>query len=170
VHLSGSLAQVAHAEAAAHSRELAAEPFVLLVQPSLFDASRAPPGQHTAWAYCHTPHGLALDASAAIEAHIERHAPGFKDLILARATKNAQQMEAYNANYVGGDINGGLANLAQLFFRPVVRADPYSTPAPDIFLCSSSTPPGGGVHGMSGYWAAHSVLKRRFGTKTDIEI
>ncbi len=166
VHLSGSIQHLAAAEAAVHGRQLAARPFVLLVQPSLFDSSRAPAGMHVAWAYCHVPHATTLDASATIEAQIERFAPGFKDLILARSTRNALEMQGYNPNYVGGDINGGLASLSQLFFRPVTRVDPYSTPAPDIFLCSSSTPPGGGVHGMCGYWAAQSALRRVFGANT----
>jgi phytoene dehydrogenase-like protein len=163
VHLSGSLADVAAAEAAVHQGKVAERPFVILVQPSLFDSSRAPAGQHTAWAYCHMPWGSQLDASSLIEAHVERYAPGFRDLIVARAAMDATAMERYNANYVGGDINGGSATLGQLFTRPVARLDPYSTPAPHIFLCSSSTPPGGGVHGMCGYWAAASALKRRFG-------
>jgi phytoene dehydrogenase-like protein len=162
VHLAGTLAKVARAEAAVHRGELDAEPFVILVQPSLFDDSRAPPGKHVAWAYCHVPHGSSIDASELIEATIERVAPGFQRTILARATRNALQIEQHNPNYVGGDINGGLSDLGQLFFRPMARFDPYSTPAPDLFLCSSSTPPGGGVHGMCGYWAASSVMRRVF--------
>ena len=162
VHLSGDLAEVSGAEACVHAGELPARPFVLLVQPSLFDPTRAPPGRHVAWAYCHVPHGSTVDASAAIEAHVERFAPGFRALVLGRATMNAAEMERYNPNYVGGDINGGISDLTQLFFRPVARLDPYSTPAPDIFLCSSSTPPGGGVHGMCGYWAARSVMAKVF--------
>ncbi|HEX6245633.1 MAG TPA: NAD(P)/FAD-dependent oxidoreductase, partial [Polyangiales bacterium] len=142
VHIGGSLRDVAAAELAVNAGRPAAEPFVLLVQPSLFDDTRAPPGTHTAWAYCHVPHGSEWDASAAIEAQIERHAPGFREVILARAAKNAVEMEGYNPNYVGGDINGGAAYLSQLFFRPVARLDPYSTPLRDVFLCSSSTPPG----------------------------
>jgi phytoene dehydrogenase-like protein len=163
VHIGGSLYDVAAAEAAVNAGRPAPEPFVLLVQPSLFDRTRTPPGAHTAWAYCHVPHGSEWNASSAIEAQVERHAPGFRNVILARAAKNAREMERYNPNYVGGDINGGAANLAQLFFRPVARLDPYSTPLPDVFLCSSSTPPGGGVHGMCGYWAAESVARRVFG-------
>jgi phytoene dehydrogenase-like protein len=163
VHLSGSLDDVAAAEAAVHQGRLAQRPFVILVQPSLFDPGRAPAGQHTAWAYCHVPLGAELDASSLIEAEIERYAPGFRDLVLSRAVMNTRAMERYNPNYVGGDINGGSATLGQLFTRPVARIDPYSTPTPHIFLCSSSTPPGGGVHGMCGYWAAASALKRRFG-------
>jgi phytoene dehydrogenase-like protein len=163
VHLSGSLDDVAAAERSIHAGQVPERPFVLFVQPSLFDDSRAPPGMHTAWAYCHVPHGSAADASAQIERHVEAFAPGFRDLVVARATMNPLEMAAYNANYVGGDINGGLSDLRQLLFRPVAKADPYATPAPDIFLCSSSTPPGGGVHGMCGYWAARSALARVFG-------
>lgn len=162
VHLSGDLAEVSGAEACVHAGELPARPFVLFVQPSLFDPTRAPPGRHIAWAYCHVPHGSTVDASEAIEAHVERFAPGFRDLVLGRATMSAAEMERYNPNYVGGDINGGISDLTQLFFRPVARLDPYSTPASDLFLCSSSTPPGGGVHGMCGYWAARSVLAKVF--------
>ena len=163
VHLSGSLAEISAAEAAAHSGTVVARPFTLLVQPTLFDATRAPDGAHVAWAYCHVPHGSTWDASQAIEAHIERFAPGFRDVIRARATKNSAEMERYNPNYVGGDINGGLADLGQLLFRPVPRVDPYSTAIDNVFLCSSSTPPGGGVHGMCGYWAAKSALNKLFG-------
>lgn len=160
VHLSGTLGEVAGAIEAVHAGEIAPRPFVLLTQPSLFDPTRAPDGMHTAWAYCHVPNGSTLDAAAAIEAHIERFAPGFGETILARSTRNAIEMERYNPSYVGGDINGGAADLRQLFTRPVARLDPYSTPAPDVFLCSSSTPPGGGVHGMCGHWCARSVLAR----------
>lgn len=164
VHLSGTMEEVARAEALAHAGGLAEAPFVILTQPSLFDATRAPPGKHVAWGYCHVPHGSNIDAWQAIEAQVERAAPGFHRRILARSIRNAHAVEQYNPNYVGGDINGGLASLTQLFFRPLVRADPYATPASDIFLCSSSTPPGGGVHGMCGYWAARSVLRRVFGS------
>jgi phytoene dehydrogenase-like protein len=163
VHLSGSLTDVAESEAAVHRGQVSERPFVIFVQPSLFDGTRAPAGRHTAWAYCHVPLGSSADASPLIEAHIERFAPGFRDLVLARSVMNADAMERYNANYVGGDINGGSALLSQLFTRPVARLDPYSTPLPNLFLCSSSTPPGGGVHGMCGYWAARSALKRVFG-------
>ncbi|MDQ3370190.1 MAG: NAD(P)/FAD-dependent oxidoreductase [Myxococcota bacterium] len=163
VHLSGTVADVAAAERAIHAGQVPERPFVLFVQPTPFDPSRAPPGRHVAWAYCHVPHGAEVDATAAIEAHVEAFAPGFRDVILARATMNPRAMERYNANYVGGDINGGISDWRQLLFRPMVRVDPYATSAPDIFLCSSSTPPGGGVHGMCGYWAATSVLARVFG-------
>ena len=162
VHLAGDYHAVAEAEAAPHHGRIAERPFVLVVQPTLFDASRAPAGRHIAWAYCHVPHGSPVDASAAMEAQIERFAPGFRDLVLARHVRTAVDLERYNPNYVGGDITGGVCDLRQLFFRPVLRADPYATPVPDMFFCSSSTPPGGGVHGMCGYWAARSVLSRVF--------
>jgi phytoene dehydrogenase-like protein len=162
VHLSGALDDITRAEQAAHRGALVDRPFTLFVQPTLFDPARAPAGQHIAWAYCHVPHGDVVDRTQAIEAHVESVAPGFRDLVLARSTMNAREVEAYNANYIGGDINGGLSDLRQLFFRPLPRLDPYATPAPDIFLCSSSTPPGGGVHGMCGYWAARSALARVF--------
>ncbi len=162
VHLSGTWEQVAAAERAVHEGRVAETPFTLFVQPTLFDSSRAPEGQHIAWAYCHAPAATAVDATEAIESHIERYAPGFRDLIIARHTMNAVELESYNPNYVGGDINGGLADARQLFFRPMPKLDPYATGAPDIFLCSSSTPPGGGVHGMCGWYAAKSVLSRVF--------
>lgn len=164
VHLSGSLDDIAASIAAVHAGKAEERPFVLLAQPSLFDDTRAPAGMHTAWAYCHVPHGSSVDACAAIEAHIERFAPGFKDTILARATKDAHELERYNPNFVGGDIGGGAADVRQLFFRPVARLDPYATPVADLFLCSASTPPGAGVHGMCGYWSAQSVLAR-FGAR-----
>jgi phytoene dehydrogenase-like protein len=163
VHLSGELRDVAFSEASVHAGHVSERPFVLLVQPSLFDATRAPPGRHTAWAYCHVPNGSRFDAAARIEAQLERFAPGFRDCVLARATRDTAEMERHNPNYVGGDINGGLADLRQLFARPVSIRDPYATPAPNVFLCSSSTPPGGGVHGMCGYWAARAALRRVFG-------
>jgi phytoene dehydrogenase-like protein len=163
VHLSGSVDQIAQAEQAVHDGRVADEPFILFVQPSLFDPTRAPAGKHVGWAYCHVPHGATIDARRAIENHIERFAPGFKECILARSEMGPAQLTAYNANYIGGDINGGLADLRQLFTRPLAQLDPYATGAPDIFLCSSSTPPGGGVHGMCGYYAARSVLARVFG-------
>ena len=125
--------------------------------------SRAPRSRHTAWAYCHVPHGSAVDLTDSMESLIERFAPGFRDCILARRSMTARELELHNPNNVGGDIAGGLSDLRQLFFRPMAKADPYATSARDVFLCSSSTPPGGGVHGMCGYWAARSVLHRVFG-------
>lgn len=163
VHLSGTLEQIHASEAAVHAGSVTERPFTLVAQPSLFDASRAPEGGHVAWAYCHVPHGSTLDVSEHIESHIERFAPGFRDVVLSRATRNALEMQAYNANYIGGDINGGQADLSQLFFRPTAKLDPYATANPRIFICSSSTPPGGGVHGMCGYWAAQSVKRRILG-------
>lgn len=160
VHLSGDLDHIARAEAMAHRNGVADSPFVLLVQPSLFDAARAPPGRHTAWAYCHVPHGSAGDLTDSLEALVERFAPGFRDCVLARRGTTARELERHNPNNVGGDIAGGMSDLPQLFFRPVAKLDPYATSARDVFLCSSSTPPGGGVHGMCGYWAAHSVIRR----------
>jgi phytoene dehydrogenase-like protein len=133
---------------------------VLFSQPTVCDPSRAPEGKHVGWAYCHVPSGSERDMTEAIEAQIERFAPGFSERILARATKNAVEMETSNPNYVGGDINGGLMDLRQLFTRPVPRASPYTTPDPRLFICSSATPPGGGVHGMCGWFAAQAALKR----------
>ncbi|MGA8256748.1 MAG: NAD(P)/FAD-dependent oxidoreductase [Nocardioides sp.] len=160
VHLGGTLEDIAASEEAAVSGTHHDRPFVLLVQSSLFDPTRAPDGKHTVWAYCHVPHGSTRDMTNAIESQVERFAPGFRDLIIGRSAMGPAAMEAHNPNYVGGDINGGVQDLRQLFTRPVARLDPYSTPLRDVYLCSSSTPPGGGVHGMSGYWAAQSVLKR----------
>jgi phytoene dehydrogenase-like protein len=160
VHLGGTMAEVAASEdAVAHGR-VADRPFVLLVQPTIADPSRAPAGKHVAWAYCHVPSASTLDMTAAIEAQVERFAPGFCDLVLGRSARDATAMEAYDANYVGGDINGGLQDIRQLLFRPVVRWNPYTTPDPGLFLCGASTPPGGGVHGMSGMLAAHEAERR----------
>jgi phytoene dehydrogenase-like protein len=159
VHLGGMLAEVAASESAAPSGRHSEHPFVLVVQASRFDPSRAPGANHTAWAYCHVPNGSTVDMTAAIEGQLERYAPGFRDVILARSTRDARAMEAYDANYVGGDINGGIQDWRQLVFRPVRRWDPYATPVPGLYLCSSATPPGGGVHGMSGWHAARSALR-----------
>jgi phytoene dehydrogenase-like protein len=158
VHLGGSLGEIADAEAAPARGEHARRPYVLLTQPSLFDPTRAPPGKHVAWAYCHVPHGSNRDMSREIEAQIERFAPGFRDLVLARHVRDARTLEAGNANLVGGDINGGEVSLGQLLFRPGPRLNPYRLPLPGHFLCSSSTPPGPGVHGMGGFHAAQSAL------------
>jgi phytoene dehydrogenase-like protein len=159
VHVGGTLEEIATSEQAPWEGHLAERPYVLVTQPSLFDATRAPEGKHTAWAYCHVPHGSAGDMTERIEAQIEGVAPGFRDRILARHTMTAPAMERYNANYVGGDINGGVQDLHQLFTRPTARRVPYSTPVHGLYLCSSSTPPGGGVHGMCGYFAARSALR-----------
>ena len=160
VHLGGTLAEVAASEAAIGRGEHPERPFVLLAQPSLFDSTRAPEGRHTAWAYCHVPNGSTVDMTARIEAQVERFAPGFRDRILARHTMAPADFQSYNENYQGGDINGGAQDLRQLFTRPVARLVPYSTPWPKLNLCSSSTPPGGGVHGLCGYHAARAVLSR----------
>ncbi len=159
VHLGGTLDEIAASEAAAVAGRHHERPYVLLVQPTLFDSTRAPDGKHTAWAYCHVPHGSARDMSAAIEAQVERFAPGFRDVVIGRSATDAAQIERRNPNYVGGDINGGVLDLRQLFTRPVARLDPYSTPLDGVYLCSSSTPPGGGVHGMCGHFAARSALR-----------
>ncbi|MGH8896159.1 MAG: phytoene desaturase family protein [Egibacteraceae bacterium] len=160
VHVGGTLQEVAEAEdAVAHGRH-PERPFVLLAQPSLFDDSRAPDGKHTLWGYCHVPNGSTVDMTERIEAQLERFAPGFRDLVLARAVRTATAMEAHNPNYVGGDINGGAQDLHQLFTRPVARLSPYTTPLSGVYLCSSSTPPGGGVHGLCGFFAAQAALCR----------
>lgn len=158
VHVGGTLPEIAASERAMWTGEHAERPYVLLAQQSLFDRSRAPDGKHTAWAYCHVPHGSTVDMSDRIIAQIERFAPGFRDCILAQHTRSAAAMEQYNPNYVGGDINGGVQDLLQLFTRPAWHFPPYATSARGIYLCSSSTPPGGGVHGMCGYFAAQAVL------------
>ncbi len=136
------------------------KPFVLLVQQSLFDRTRAPEGKNVVWAYCHVPNGSTADMTEPILRQIERYAPGFRDTILASHVTTPADLAAYNPNYVGGDIAGGRFDLRQLFTRPARPWDPYSTPDPGIFICSASTPPGAGVHGMSGYHAAKSALKR----------
>jgi phytoene dehydrogenase-like protein len=160
VHIGGTLEEVAASEDAVASGRAPDKPYVLVAQQSLFDPGRAPDGKQTLWAYCHVPHGAGVDMTDRIESQIERFAPGFRDRIIARSVMSAADLERYNANYVGGDINGGAADLRQLFTRPVTRLNPYTTPAEDIFICSSSTPPTGGVHGMCGYWAARAALRR----------
>jgi phytoene dehydrogenase-like protein len=156
VHLGCSLPEISFSEREVWRNRAVNQPFVLLAQPSLFDPTRAPTGKHTAWAYCHVPHGSTVDMSSRIEAQIERFAPGFRDLILARSVFNTSELEKRNANLVGGDINGGALNLSQLFLRPTARL--CSTSSPELFICSSSTPPGGGVHGLCGYYAAMEAL------------
>lgn len=163
VHIGGTIEEIARSEQETSERKLTDKPFVLVAQQSLFDATRVPEGKQTVWAYCHVPNGFMADRTDAIENQIERFAPGFKDRIIARHTYNAAQMQDYNPNYIGGDINGGMLDLRQLFTRPTMRVSPYTTPAKDIYLCSASTPPGGGVHGMCGYYAAKKVLKDHFG-------
>ncbi|MGB3619197.1 MAG: NAD(P)/FAD-dependent oxidoreductase, partial [Catalinimonas sp.] len=158
VHLGASLNEIARAEAEIWRGDHPERPYVLLAQQSLFDGTRAPNGQHTLWAYCHVPFGSTVDMQDRIEAQIERCAPGFRDLVLARHKMLTYDMERYNANYVGGDINGGVQDLRQAFTRPTLSLTPYRTAAPGVYLCSSSTPPGGGVHGMGGYHAAETVI------------
>ncbi|HEX9295410.1 MAG TPA: NAD(P)/FAD-dependent oxidoreductase [Polyangiaceae bacterium] len=165
VHLGGTLEAIAQAEAAVWDGVHPEKPYVLVAQQSLFDDTRAPPGKHTGWAYCHVPHGSTLDMTSTIENQVERFAPGFRDRIVARSRMGPSDFESYNENYVGGDITGGVVDVAQLFTRPVARWVPYSTPAKDIYICSSSTPPGGGVHGMCGYFAARAALRAVFGQK-----
>jgi len=165
VHIGGTLEEIEAAEKCPWVGQHSAKPFTLLAQQSLFDAGRAPLGQHTGWAYCHVPNGSTQDMTEAIERQVERFAPGFRDIILARSTSNGVQLERSNANLVGGDIGGGANNLGQVIARPVLAVDPYRMPAQGLYLCSSSTPPGGGVHGMCGYHAARSALRNTFGIK-----
>jgi phytoene dehydrogenase-like protein len=162
VHLGGTLDEIGESERTMGLGAHARHPYVLLAQHSLFDDTRAPSGKHTAWVYCHVPGGSTVDMTARIEAQIERFAPGFREVVIARHTRNAVELEAYNPNYVGGDINSGVQDVFQQFTRPVPRLNPYSTPLEGVYLCSSATPPGGGVHGMSGYHAAASALKKFF--------
>lgn len=159
VHLGGTLEEISASEWGAWSGRPGGRPFVLLAQTSLFDRTRAPAGKHTAWAYCHVPNGSALDMTERIEAQVERFAPGFRETILARHALGPAGLEHHNRNLVGGDLNGGVMDLGQLFFRPVRSLVPYRTPLRGVYLCSSSTPPGGGVHGMCGYSAARVALR-----------
>jgi phytoene dehydrogenase-like protein len=159
VHLGGTLDEVSAGEAAVWREEHPERPFVLLAQQSLFDATRAPDDKHTVWAYCHVPNGSTFDMTERIESQIERFAPGFKERILAKNALGPADLERINPNLVGGDINGGVMDLRQLFARPMPRPNPYSTPAKGLYICSSSTPPGGGVHGMCGYLAARAALR-----------
>lgn len=162
VHIGNTLEEIAASEQFTANGGHPEKPFVLLAQQSLFDSTRAPQGKHTAWAYCHVPNGSTIDMTEAIEKQVERFAPGFRERILARHVMNTAQLQEYNANYIGGDINGGVIDLGQLFTRPVLRWSPYRTSSKGLYLCSSSTPPGGGVHGMCGYNAAMRALKDIF--------
>ena len=159
VHLGGALEEIAASEWGAWRGRPVERPFVILAQHTLFDPTRAPAGKHTAWAYCHVPNGWQGDMTDAIESQVERFAPGFRDLVLARSVIAPADFEQRNRNLVGGDVNGGTADLGQLFTRPVVGRNPYRTPVRGLYLCSSATPPGGGVHGMCGYSAALTALK-----------
>ena len=162
IHIGGTLEEIAESEREVWRKNHPEKPFVLLAQQSLFDRSRAPEARQTAWGYCHVPNGSTFDMTERIENQIERFAPGFRDRIISRSTKSAMEIEQYNPNYVGGDINGGIQDICQLFTRPVARLVPYSTPVSGLYICSSSTPPGGGVHGMCGYNAARAALKECF--------
>jgi len=162
IHLGNTFEEIADGELKTSKGVQAEKPFVLLAQQSLFDQSRAPAGKQTAWAYCHVPNGSTQDLTGIIEKQVERFAPGFRDRILARHTMDTAQMEAHNPNYIGGDINGGILDIGQLFTRPALRWSPYKTSAKGLYICSSSTPPGGGVHGMAGYHAAKQALKDIF--------
>ena len=166
VHLGGTFEEIAQSEREHGRGKISEKPFVLLAQHTLFDATRAPAGKHTAWAYCHVPNGANFDMSAPIENQIERFAPGFREIILAKSVKTPADLERYNANNIGGDINGGAGIASQIFTRPVAKIDPYSIPSKGLYICSSSTPPGGGVHGMCGYHAAKTVLYKEFGIQT----
>jgi phytoene dehydrogenase-like protein len=162
VHVGGTLEEIAAHEHAAFHGAMTEKPFVLCAQQSMFDPTRAPAGKHTGWAYCHVPNGSTEDVTELIERQIERFAPGFRDRILGKHTINCAQYEDYNPNMIGGDIAGGANTMLQFLTRPFPRLDPYSTPNRRLYICSSSTPPGGGVHGMCGHWAALSALKRVF--------
>jgi phytoene dehydrogenase-like protein len=162
VHLGGTLAEVARSEADVNAGRMPERPYSLVAQPGVVDPTRAPAGQHTLWAYCHVPPGSPDDVSGLIEAQIERFAPGFRDLVLAKSVRTAADMERYNPNYVGGDINGGAGTLLQTVLRPTPRWNPYRTAIPGVYLCSSSTPPGGGVHGMCGQNAAQTTIADHF--------
>jgi phytoene dehydrogenase-like protein len=158
VHLGGSMEEIAHSEYEVVHGRVAERPFVLVAQPSLFDSTRAPEGKHVAWVYCHVPNGSDVDATSRIEAQLERFAPGFRDCVLARRVSSPAALEAMDANLVGGDVNAGELSMRQFFFRPA-RGN-YFTGTPGLYLCSASTPPGGGVHGMCGYHAARMALRQ----------
>ncbi|GAB3643762.1 phytoene desaturase family protein [Spirosoma arcticum] len=170
IHLGGTLEEIVEAEQQTYDGQHPDRPYVLLAQQSLFDPTRAPVGKHTAWAYCHVPNGSTVDRTDAIEKQVERFAPGFRDRILARHTMNTAQVEAWNPNYVGGDINGGIIDIGQLYTRPTLGLTPYQTSEPGIYICSSATPPGGGVHGMCGYHAARVALREGFGKAVPVAL
>ena len=165
VHVGGTFEEIAAHEKSIWRGRATSKPFVLVAEQSRFDATRAPAGKHTGWAYCHVPNGSTEDMTEAIESQMERFAPGFRERILARHTLNTAQYEAYNPNIIGGDISGGANTLLQFVGRPLLSLDPYATPNRRLYIGSSSTPPGGGVHGMCGYWAARAALRRVFGVR-----
>jgi phytoene dehydrogenase-like protein len=167
VHLGGTLEEISAGEAAVARGAHPKRPWVLLAQQSLFDDTRAPEGKHTVWAYCHVPNGSTFDMTGRIEAQIERFAPGFGERVLARSISGPAELESQNANLVGGDVAGGYMDLRQLLARPMIRPNPYSTPAHGLYICSSSTPPGGSVHGLCGYLAARTALRRPGMTRCD---
>jgi len=162
VHLGNTFHEIEQSEKLSASGKIAQKPFVLMAQPSIFDRTRAPEGKHTAWAYCHVPSGSTTDMTNIIERQVERFAPGFIDTIIGKHTMNTHEIQAYNPNYIGGDINGGILDIRQLYTRPALRISPYRTSKKGLYLCSSSTPPGGGVHGMCGYHAAKQALSDMF--------
>jgi phytoene dehydrogenase-like protein len=168
LHLGGTSKEIIEAENSIWQNKHPEKPFVLLAQQSLFDNTRTPSGKHIAWGYCHVPSGSTVDMTEKIEKQVERFAPGFKDCITDKHTMNSLQYEEYNPNLVGGDITGGIQNLRQLYTRPSIRLSPYTTPAKNIYICSASTPPGGGVHGMCGYHAAKTALKNIFNIKVEL--
>jgi phytoene dehydrogenase-like protein len=160
IHLGGTMAEISFSERETWTGRAAEKPYVLVVQPTLFDPTRAPDGRHTLWAYCHVPHGSTIDMRDRIEAQIERYAPGFRDCVIARSALTPADMERRNENLIGGDIAGGAADLAQFIGRPILSMHPYATAVDGVYLCSSSTPPGVGVHGMCGHYAARAALRR----------
>jgi phytoene dehydrogenase-like protein len=160
VHVGGTLAEIRASEDDMYRGRHSERPFLILCQQSEFDPTRAPAGRDTGYAYCHVPYGSTVDMTEAVERQVERFAPGFRDRILARHALGPADLERYNPNYRGGAITGGVADALQLWNRPVTRLDPYATPNPRLFICSAATPPGGGVHGMCGWWAARSALAR----------
>lgn len=162
VHLGGTLEDISKSEKLIWEGKYSQNPFVLLAQQSLFDTTRSPDGYHTAWAYCHVPSGSEVDMSTTIEDQIEKYAPGFKETIIGKHTFNTKEIENYNPNYIGGDINAGVQDWSQIFTRPALRVSPYRTSFKNIYICSASTPPGGGVHGMGGYYAAKRAIKDLF--------
>jgi phytoene dehydrogenase-like protein len=167
LHLGGTISEIAQSESDVAAGRHPERPFCIVAQPGVVDPTRAPPGGQTLWGYCHVPAGSTVDMTAAIESQIERFAPDFRDLIVGRSTTTAVETENRNPNYVGGDINGGLSTLSQTIFRPTVRWNPYRTGIPGVYLCSASTPPGGGVHGMCGYGAARAALNDLRGPDTE---